>query len=331
MPRVSIIIPVYNAKDFVDDCITNCKSQTMEDIEIIFVDDKSTDNTVEIIKSNMVTDERISLIELDKNYRQGYARNVAVERAESDYIMFLDVDDRYTVDCVEKMYNKILHDNSDMTVCKFYTLDHNNGEILKDHEFKNYTDIDEKLHDGFSYEDLKPIEIFNKCNVVWDKIYKKSFLTENNLKFPGGMFCEDDVFSFRAIFRAKKVSVLNEYLVYYRINRSDSSSNLGDRTTFDCFKMYSMIKEDLFSLGLFYRLESGFLIYYVNSFLFFYKSLKRQYKKEFFYKMQKELSAYQGHLENLNNKKNDPILYERLENILKNNYYMYELKQRFKH
>lgn len=326
MPKVSIIIPVYNAKNFIEKCLENCMNQTFKDIEIIVVDDKSTDNTVFLVKSFMEKDNRIKLIELDKNYRQGYARNVAVKKSESDYIMFLDVDDAYENTCVEEMYNKISADDAEMTVCKFYTLEHSTGEVLKEHEFKNYANISENLYNGFSYKDLVPIDIFNKCNVVWDKIYKKTFLTENDIQFPAGMFCEDDVFSFRAIFRAKKISVLDKYLVYYRVNRSDSSSNLGDKTTFDCFKMYEMIKKDMFQQGLFYKFEDAFLLYYVNSFLFFYKSVHKKFKKEFFEKMQKELLKYQGYLENQQNKINDPILYKRLELILKNNFYIYEIK-----
>ncbi len=330
MPKVSIIVPVYNAKKFIKECLVNCMTQTLEDIEIIVVDDKSTDNTVEIVKAIMKEDSRIKLIELDTNHRQGYARNIAVEQAKSDYILFLDVDDAFTRDCAESLYNKIIADEADMTVCKFATIDDNTGKVDYKHEFQNYADLPKEFHNGFCYKDTKPIDIFDKCNVVWDKIYKKSFLIENNLKFPGGMFCEDDVFSFKAIFRAKKVTVLDRNLVFYRVNRQDSSSNLKDRTTFDCFAMYKMIKEDLMDQCIFFKLENAFMHYHIFSFLFFYKAVNKCYQKEFFDKMKKELSIYEGFLDNKYNMTSDPETYKVLNKILKNNYYTYEIYRFFK-
>lgn len=324
-PKVSIIIPVYNARLFIKECLVNCMNQTFEDIEIIVVDDKSTDNTVDLVKAVMREDSRIKLIELDKNYRQGYARNIAIEQSTVDYIMFLDVDDAYTNDCVEQMYNKISADDADMTVCKFATIDDNTGVLSQKHEFQNYADLPQKFHNGFCYKDVVPYDLFDKCNVVWDKIYKKSFLIDNDIKFPGGMFCEDDVFSFRAIFRAKKVTVLEKSLVFYRVNRATSSSNLKDRTTFDCFKMYEMIKNDLLEQCIFFKLENAFMHYHIFSFMFFYKAVNPKYRKEFFERMKKELSIYEGFLSDKYNKTSDPETYKVLQSILTNNYYTFQI------
>ena len=323
-PKVSIIIPVYNAKKFIKECLVNCMNQTFEDIEIIVVDDKSTDNTAELVKAVMREDSRIKFIQLEENHRQGYARNIALEQAEGEYIMYLDVDDAYTNDCVEQMYNKISADDADMTVCKFYTIDHNTGKLEAEHEFQNYADLPVKLHNGFCYKDCVPLDLFDKCNVVWDKIYKKSFLLENDIKFPGGMFCEDDVFSFRAIFRAKKVTVLNKRLVYYRVNRNTSSSNLKDRTTFDCFNMYKMIKEDMLNQCIFFKYENAFMHYHIFSFMFFYKAVNKCYKMEFFNKMKKELSIYTSFIEDKFNMHQDPVTYNVLAGILNNNYFSFE-------
>ncbi len=330
MSKVSIIIPVYNEKKFIKNCLNCCINQTLEDIEIIVVDDKSTDNTVDIVKDIMREDSRIKLIELDKNYRQGYARNVAIEQATSDYIMFLDADDLYEKNCVEEMYNKIIADNADMTVCKFATIDDRTGKIsYKKYEAGNYASFSEKFHSGFCYKDIPPVELLEKCNVVWDRIYKKSFLVENDIKFPGGMFCEDDVFALQTAFKANKISVLNKSLIFYRINRPTSSSMLQDRTTFDCFKMYKIVKENIQKQGIYYKIEEGFMHYHVYSFLFFYRRVNKIYKREFFYKMQKELSVYEGFLEDLYNKEVNPDLYKKLHMILKNTFFMFELKKFF--
>lgn len=328
-PKVSIIIPVYNAKKFIQPCLINCMNQTLEDIEIIVIDDKSTDNTVELVKQIMTEDSRIKLIELEENHRQGYARNVAIEQAQADYILFLDVDDSFTNNCAEEMYKKITEDDADMTVCKFATIDDETGKVAYEHEFQNYADLPKDLHKGFSYKDCEPIALFDKCNVVWDKIYKKSFILENDIKFPGGMYCEDDVFSFKAIFRAKKITVLDKCLVFYRVNRKTSSSNQKDRTTFDCFKMYEMIKADLLNLCIFFKFQNAFMQYQTYSFMFFYKAVNKKYRKEFFDRMKSELSVYEGFIEDKYNVTQDSETYKLLSSILKNNYYTFQLHRFF--
>jgi len=332
-PKVAIIIPVYNAKKFMKDCLKNCINQTFEDLEIIVVDDKSTDNTVEIVQSVMKEDDRIRLIQLEENRRQGYARNVAVEQAKADYVMFLDVDDAYRDNCVEEMYNKITADDADMTICKFDTVDDETGLINQNQAdlqlYTNFAYVDKKYHDGFNYKDLPNSEIFNKANVIWDKIYKKSFLLDNNIKFPAGMFCEDDVFSFTTIFKAKKITVLDKSLIFYRINRVDSSSNLQDRTGFDCFRMYELVRNLLWELNIYYKYQYDFMMFQLYSFLFFYKYVNPKYKKEFFYKMKKELMAYIGVLDCKSYKDRDAYFYDMLEIILKNNYYLFEIKKHF--
>ncbi|MCR5261597.1 MAG: glycosyltransferase family 2 protein [Candidatus Gastranaerophilales bacterium] len=325
IPKVSIIIPVYNAAEFVEKCLKNCLLQTMRTLEVIVVDDKSTDNTVEIVQSVIEKDKRVKLIQLEKNSRQGYARNVGIQHAKADYIMFLDVDDGYENDCVELMYKKITEDDADMTVCKFYTLDYKTMLVETYHDFKNYADISENLYSGFCYKDLNPYEIFNKCNVVWDKIYKKSFILDNNITFPGGMYCEDDVFSFKAFFRAKKITVLDKYLVYYRVNRDNSSSVIGDETAFDCFRMMKLIRDDLLDLEIYYELYNAIVAYSVEVCLYFYGLVKKRLKKEFYNKMKKTLCRYWGYLDEISNQKYFTITYDNLEKIIYNNYYSYEI------
>ena len=117
--KVSVIIPVYNAERCVSESVKNCKKQTFEDFEVIFVDDCSTDETVKIIEEEIKGDGRFRLIKLNENRRQGYARNIGLENAIGEYVMFFDVDDEYSPEFIEKMYNKITRDKADITGCKF--------------------------------------------------------------------------------------------------------------------------------------------------------------------------------------------------------------------
>lgn len=329
-PKVSVIIPVYNASNFISSCIKNCLEQTFAETEFIFVDDKSTDNTIELIKPYAEAyPDKIRLIELPENKKQGNARNIGIENAKGDYIMFLDADDKYSISCVKKMYNKIIQDNSEMVVCKFLAIDDKTEDVVPEHCFSNFANIPEVYHTGFCHKDLPRYMIFDKSNVIWDKIYKKSFLIDNDIKFPVIDVCEDDVFSFKTLFRAKKITVLNENLYYYRINRKNSSCNLKNRNPFECFRMYELIKQDLTDLQLFdmYQQSHIHMKYHLYSFLFFYNSVNLIWRKEFFYKMQKELLIYQDYLNNADNKSNDLKTYELLSLIIKTKfYYLFVIK-----
>lgn len=321
-PKVSVIIPVYNESKYIKDCIRNCTSQTMDDIEIIVVDDKSTDDTREKVLAECQRDNRVKLIPLKENRKQGFARNIGIQEAKADYIMFLDVDDKYSCDCVEKMYNKIVKDKSDMTVCKFFLIEDGKDITLPNIEFcANYATLPKVFHDGYCYKDFRDkIDLFNRRNVIWDKIYKKSFLVDNGIEFPAGMFCEDDVFTLRAVFRAKKITILDERLVYYTVNRLNSSSNLKDRTSFDCFKLYHLLKEDLIKLGIFNEIENEYMRFEVYSVLHFYDEIKKKYKKEFFKTMQSDFSQFRYYIENPENKIHDKRTFTIIETVLKSSH-----------
>lgn len=330
-PKVSIIIPVYNASKFIQECLENCTGQTMRDIEIIVIDDKSTDNTVEIINDAILKDSRIKLIKLDQNYKQGYARNIGIENSNAEYIMFLDADDKFSPDCVEKMYNKITQDNAEITVCKFFLVENNIDITDKNEDFcTNFASFPEKFHSGYNYKDMEDkIDLFNRRNVVWDKIYKKKFLIENNIKFPKGMFCEDDVFTFRAIFRANKITILNEKLVYYTI-RENSSSKLKDETTFDCFKMYKYLREDLIKLGLFIKLQNEYMRFETYSILHFYDIINKKYKRKFFKRMYEELYQFKYYADTKSNKQADLRTYIILNTILRGNSFTFAVNCYFR-
>ncbi|MGN0006421.1 MAG: glycosyltransferase family 2 protein [Candidatus Gastranaerophilaceae bacterium] len=321
-PYVSIIIPVYNASKFIKSCLENCLSQSLDNIEIIVIDDKSTDNTRDLVIEVSQKDNRVKLIALNENRKQGYARNIGMEQAKSDYIMFLDVDDSYAPDCVEKMYKKITKDNADMTVCKFFLIEDGVDITMEKIDFcTNFATVPKLLQNGYCYKDFTDkIDLFNRRNVIWDKIYKKSFLVENDIKFPLGMFCEDDVFTFRAVFRAKKISILDERLVYYTVSRKNSSSNLKDRTKFDCFRLFHYLKEDLNKLGLTEIIDNEYMRFEVYSVLHFYDKVGLLYKYEFFKTMQKEFLQYKPYIDNPLNRRSDCRTYTIIDTVLNSNF-----------
>ena len=314
--KVSVIIPVYNAENCVSDCIKNCKDQTFNDFEVIFIDDCSKDKTTEIIFQKIKNDSRFHLISLQKNQRQGYARNIGLEQAKGDYVMFFDVDDDYSSDFIEKMYNKISSDKADMTACKFCLVDEKSGETIENTDFAMLADYPETLHNGFSYSDITPIiDLFNKSNTIWDKIFCRNFLLENNIKFPTNLFNkEDDVFAFRTLFSAKKITILNKFLYFYKINPVKYNSNFQKQSIYDCFLMFDIIKKDLQKYGLMEKFHLDFMKYEIFTLKYYYGMLEQNWHEDFFYKLQNSYKKYEIFAQEIKN--SDNVLYELITKVL---------------
>ena len=118
-PEISIIVPVYNAALYLDECVNSIMSQTFDNFELILCPGNSTDNSTELCNSWTDKDSRIKIVIQDNN-NCAYARNKAIKAASGKYIAFCDADDAYCEDYLEKMYNKIKTDDSDLVECMFY-------------------------------------------------------------------------------------------------------------------------------------------------------------------------------------------------------------------
>lgn len=302
--KVSVIIPTYNCEKFLDECLGSLLVQSFDDFEIIIVDNKSTDGTVQKVKEYISKHDIISLIELDKNLKQGIARNIGVEHAKGEYIMFVDGDDKVAVEFIKKMYNKITYDNADITICRWAPFDNKTGKINYRHGYANFHRLPEKYRkESFTWQDIKE-EVFSQSNVPWDKIYKKSFLVEKDVKFPGGMFFEDNVFSFDAIMKAGKITVLDECLIYYRVNRKQAVTARCDETFFDYLKIFDSIKENLVKQGTWDEMKYHFINYKVRSLFWWWKKIKFKFKKQFFEMIKKDyINMYNTELATIKDKR----------------------------
>ena len=280
--KVSVIIPTYNCEKFLDETLGSLTKQTFNDYEIIVVDNKSTDKTLEKVRYYQSKDSRISIIELDANYKQGIARNIGVEKANGEYIMFVDGDDKVAPEFVEKMYDKITKDGADMTMCRWAPFDHFTGKINYKHGYANFHRLPEQFRQQpFTWRDIKE-EVFSQSNVPWDKIYKKSFLIDKDVKFPGGTFFEDNVFSFDAFFKAEKITVLDECLIFYRVNRKQAVTARGDQTFFDYLNIFEAIKQNLIKINLYDEMKYALLNYKIHSVFWWWKRIDFKYKRKFF-------------------------------------------------
>ncbi|MBR6163006.1 glycosyltransferase family 2 protein [bacterium] len=279
--KVSVIIPVFNVEKYIAQTLESVIYQTLTDIEIICFDNGSTDNTIKIIEEFQEKDKRIILHKSSVNLKQGLARNICVNTARGKYIFFIDGDDYMALNCLEKMYNKIEQDNSDITICAWNQFDDETGKIIE-HPYSKLLQIPPEFDNKpFNWRDIK-YTVFWQTSVPWDKIYKKDFLITKKVEFPGGIFFEDNVFVYDALFKAEKISILRDELMFYRVNRGFAVTNRRDETFFDYLKIFNMIGDNLKKIGLYDEMKHLYLDYKIITLYWWFKKIKLPYKKRFF-------------------------------------------------
>jgi glycosyltransferase involved in cell wall biosynthesis len=212
---ISVIIPVYNVERYLAECLDSVLSQTFADIEVICVNDGSTDGSLEILEKYRRIDRRIKLIN-QKNGGLGYARNVGFDNAKGEYISFIDSDDFVDVTFLEKLYNKATATNADFTLCNLYLnfMDTGVKRVYRDEQF--FTFLKNKVFTATDYPEI--ITVIG----VWDKLYKRDFLLKYNIRNPEKVIYEDRLFSVECYVNAERISVVNEPLYYYRKNTGNA-------------------------------------------------------------------------------------------------------------
>ncbi len=207
MTKVSIIVPVYNVEKYLGRCLDSLVMQTLEDIEIICVNDGSPDNSLAILEEYAAKDTRIRIIN-QENAGLSCARNAGLQIAQGEYIAFVDSDDWVDLDFFKKLYDTAKKHDTDIAV----------AGIMRLHKFgkKFYLKFTEEIVTN----DLN--KKFELCDVpdrsyVWNKIYKKEVLLNNNIKFVENLIYEDCVFTPQVLHKFNNlVTVPNTYYYYWR-------------------------------------------------------------------------------------------------------------------
>ncbi len=233
-PKVSIIIPTYNTEQYLRQCLDSVINQTFKDIEIIIVNDNSTDGSYNIIKEYAKKDDRLIIINLTQTKEQGNARNEGLKIAKGEYITFVDSDDWVRNDFVEILYNEIKKNDLDIVSASQYFYDNLQKKVV------NIKTV--------------PAKVLNKSNIetllipkgdffiipVWQKIYRKQFLDDNKIKFK---LCwhEDNIFLFETLIKTTKIKFIDDKIYFYRICRENSSIYVMDRE-FTLFNAFAELK-----------------------------------------------------------------------------------------
>lgn len=253
---VSIVIPVYNASKYISECIKSVGNQSYQNIEIIFVNDGSTDDSVSEIEKYQQIDNRIILINLEHR-NSGWARNNGIKYANGKYIAFWDVDDRYDRFCIERMVERAEITEADIVVCKSEGFDNASEEPYLMGGALNENLVPDKM--SFSGKDI-PNYIFQiTAGWPWDKLYRLSFVRLNKLEFLNTQVVQDAYFTYIAYAVAERITIASGVYVYHRMYNNVSAE--GSRAkNYNCvFVMLCSLKKELQRRNLFERFEISFI------------------------------------------------------------------------
>ena len=287
---ISIIIPVYNGEEYIADCLNSILNQTYKNLEIIVINDGSTDNSRKILYDYKSKDNRIRIVE-QENCGVSSARNRGIKLAISNWIMFVDIDDVLEKDAIENFSNNLSFDY-DVIISKIF-INTGNRKVKGNCKYNQNMFFDEsnkkELIDSIFYDNGKEAVSYIACPFA--KVYKKSFLMENGFWFKNGLkYGEDALFNFKVLLFAKKISYINEYTYEYRINSTSAMQKYDDHLIENYTNLLIELKNELNEMKIFdsYKNEySYYVLRQINRFLkeyFFAKENKDKYmqmKKEF--------------------------------------------------
>ena len=221
-PKVSVIIPVYNVEKYLRDCLDSVVGQTLEEIEIICINDGSTDNSLEILKEYESKDERIKIIDKE-NGGLSSARNAGIKEAKGEYTLFVDSDDMVSRGLCKNAYY-LAKIYGDVDAIEIRTASFQNGEefSFENNKFEEEPDVLNVVKNGNPFEALRLSRF-----MIWNKVWNTDFIKRHDLWFKedGLTFNEDTLFNYLALPYAKRAifATCNKEMIYvYRKNRSDS-------------------------------------------------------------------------------------------------------------
>ena len=257
MPKISIIIPIYNAENYLKRCLNSVINQTLKDIEIICINDCSKDNSLEILKEYSKKDNRIKIINLKENKGESKARNIGLDNTNSEYIAFLDNDDEIDLDFYEKLYNKAIKTNSDIVKAGVDIINYD-----KKHQKDNLNELIKQNNSKLYF-----------THYWWSAIYKSSLIKENNIKFLEKYeIGEDILFLNQAILNCKKLEIIdNTYYHYHKRENSTDSKILNYKKIKSIINIREIIINNILSYKDFNKLSDKIIndifIWHIKSIL----------------------------------------------------------------
>ena len=247
MPKISVIVPIYGTERFLERCLRSILAQTLEDIEILCIDDCSPDRSAQVVEALAAQDHRIRLIRHVQNRGLGGARNTGIDAASAPYLASVDSDDYILPQMMERLWEATGGGVADIVVCGM-TLENEAG------------DVTEKIapKPARLLNDANQIDIFRAFNPSFcNKLWRRVLFTGHGIRFPEHTYYEDLATSPRVLSRAKLIEVIDANVYRYVYRGGSITNSTSARHILDYFKCFELLKKFLMAEGLLkrYRLE----------------------------------------------------------------------------
>lgn len=289
MVKVSVILPVYNVENYLEQCLDSVINQTLKDIEIICVNDGSTDNSLKILKEYAKKDNRFIILD-ENNQGAGISRKKGIDISKGEFIYLMDSDDYINNNLLELTYNSAIKHASDIV---FFKARYYNEKIDYIHKYYNYYDLFKEPvnfeEDSFTWKEVKPL-VFNSFVNIWTCIFNGNFLRNNDFYYPEKLSFNDVPLHVQSIIKSKRISFVPEVLYHHKINITNSitAESHKNKKVFDFFKICKFLNSFLISEQLDEELKIEFIKFKIEHYTSHLNRINDDVGKKFFNCVKKE-------------------------------------------
>lgn len=292
MPKVSVIMPVYNGEDYLKESIDCVLNQTLDDLELICVDDGSVDSSLEMLNEFADNDSRIQVYH-QENKGGGAARNLALTKATGKYLYCMDADDSIELTALEELYNLAEEKKLDMIIFQSINYAEDTGEYyhIEAYDMNEFADyVGDKI---FGWEELGDW-IFEINVTPWCKFYNLDFVLKSGAQFAEGLIFHDNIFFWEVLFNAERMYFLRKFL-YTRRRHSASSTGAGDQRYTSTITINNMIIALFMKYGLWEKYRKKLYNRKIQLLFMRYRMVHDEHKEYFYKEMKKDFQKMIGH------------------------------------
>lgn len=292
-PKVSVVIPVYNTEEYLHSCLDSLRGQTLQELEIICVDDGSTDGSLAVLKGYAEHDPRFHIF-AQKNQGPGAARNAGLDQASGKYLIFLDSDDWFESDFLESMVAQAETTGADVTICCSDEFDTHSGQVLDGSWMLKLPLLPKTV---FSPEEVAENLFQFTYGWPWDKLYRREYVLKEGFRYPDLAISQDLVFVYPSIFCAGSISISNRTFIHHRVNRVASVSNSRSKTPEASYQAFKLVEECLEKRRLMERYQKSFLNWAMEFLVWHVCNIGNRVVQRQYYRVLREVWLPEQHFE----------------------------------
>jgi glycosyltransferase involved in cell wall biosynthesis len=286
MVKVSVVIPVYNVEDYLGECLDSIVNQTLSDIEIICINDGSTDRSLEILNEYASRDDRFTVID-QENGGHAVATNRGMKLAKGEFLFLMDSDDMLDIHALEETVKVAEERDVDFVIFQAINYYMDKDEYVEQENYSMNELADFVGDSVFNWKDIKDY-IFTITVTPWSKLYKREFIEKSNCQFSEGLVFDDNVFFWEVLFSAERITFYRKHL-FTRRWHSASSTMAGNRNFIDSIEIHRLIWKTFQRFGTFEEFKERLYKRRVSTGYWRLTAIKKGLKQEYYDKYKESM------------------------------------------